>query len=137
MTVVFVETEPNGLATMVGELIRANLERDPERQRLLRGASVGLTAPDAGVSVTLHVARGGPVTIANGRVGAKPDLRIRADSHALLELASAPLRFGFPDPLRREGRAVIRKLFAGEVRVAGMLLHPRKLARFTMLMSVA
>lgn len=136
MIVEYVDSEPNGLAAMVGGMIEANLERDPERQRLLRRASIGLRAPDADVSVTLLLERG-RVRVANGPVERRPDIRIRADSSALIELTSVPLRFGLPDVLTREGRSVVRKLLAGEVRVAGLLRHPRKLARLNMLLSVA
>ena len=136
MIVEYVDSEPNGLAAMVGGLIEANLERDPERQRLLRRASIGLTAPDVGVAATLLLERG-RVRVANGPVARRPDVRIRADSGALIELTSVPLRFGFPDVLTREGRSVVRKLLSGEVRVAGLVRHPRKLARLNMLLSVA
>ncbi len=137
MMVEFLDAEPNGLASMVGGLIESNLERDPARWRLLRPAVIALTAPDAGVSVTLRLAPGS-VRVANGAPeSARPDVRVRADSGALLELASVPLRFGLPDLLNRHGRAVARRVLDGEILVAGMLRHPRKLARLNLLLSVA
>ena len=52
------------------------------------------------------------VRIGDGDV---PDahLRIRADSGRLLDLTTAPLRFGLPDLLRPEGRSIVRDLLAG------------------------
>lgn len=137
MTVQFADGEPNGLASMVGGLIEANLERDPKRRRLLKPGRVAVAAPDAGVSVTIRFAPG-RVWVANGlRRPPPPQLRVRADSATLLELSSAPLRLGLPDPLTAEGRRLLGKLLSREIRVAGLLLHPLMLARFNKLLSAA
>jgi hypothetical protein len=44
-----------GLAGIVEELVRQNLERDPSRRRLLRPTIVVLEASDAGVVATVRV----------------------------------------------------------------------------------
>lgn len=136
MTVEFIDPEPNGLAEMVGGMIEANLDRHPKRRSLLKPAVVDLTATDAGVSVTLRFAAG-RVEVANGSASGRADLRIRADSRDLLQLSAAPLRFGLPDVFTSAGRRVVRKLLSGEVKVKGLLRHPRKLARLTSVLSVA
>jgi hypothetical protein len=59
-----------------------------------------------------------------------------APADRVLALAAAPLRAGLPDPLRRDGRAALADVLRGRVRVHGMLRHPRRLARFTSLLSV-
>jgi hypothetical protein len=128
------DPEPNGLATLVGGIIQSNLDRDPERARLLRRATIWVTSTDAGVSMSLRLTRTG-VQVANGRVG-RPDLRIVGSSQTLVELSSVPLRLGLPDLLTREGRVVARKLLSGEIRAAGLFIHPRKLARLNLLLSV-
>lgn len=135
MIVRFVDAEPNGLAEMLGGLLEANLTRDPRRRALLRPAVVDLTATDAGVSATLRFA-GGRVEVANGSSNGRADLRVRANSSELLHLSAAPLRFGLPDIFTAGGRRVVGKLLSGDVRVQGMLRHPRKLARLTSLLSV-
>ena len=135
MSVTVVGPEPSGLASMVAELIDQNLARDPERRRLLRRSVVVLDAPDAEVTVFLRVDPEG-VRVGDGDV---PDahLRIRADSERLLDLTTAPLRFGLPDATTREGRAIVRDLLAGRLRIRGLLGHPLRLARLTKLLSVA
>ena len=135
MRVVYGTDEPGGLATMIGGLIDQNLERDPTRRRLLRLSSATITIPDAGVAITVRTSRGG-VEI---RDGADPaaHVAITADSERLLGLASAPLRFGLPDPFDPRGRAVLRDVVSGRVRIRGMLMHPRRLARLSALLSVA
>ena len=134
MSVVLVDREPSGLATMLAGLIEQNLERDPSRRRLLHPVLVSITAPDAGVSVTLRI---GPerVEVADG-ADPTAELAIRADSSHLLALTAAPLRFGLPDPLRPSGREVLRDVAARRVRIRGMLMHPRVLARVSSLLSV-
>jgi len=135
VTVELLDPEPNGLASMVAGLIEANLARQPGRRSLLKPAVIDLTAPDADVAVTIRV-EPGRVTVANGRASGAADLRVRADSGMLLELAATPLRLGLPDPLSAQGRRLVRMLLGGRVRVSGMLRHPRKLARLNRLLSV-
>lgn len=135
MTVTVVGPEPSGLASMVAELVEQNLIRVPERRALLRPSVVVLDAPDADVTVFLRIASG-EVRVGDGDV---PDahLRIRADSGSLLDLTTAPLRFGLPDLLRPEGRSIVRDLLARRLRIEGLARHPLRLARLTELLSVA
>lgn len=133
--VTYADPEPNGLATILGGLIEANLGVHPERGALLeRPATYAITAPDAGVGVTIALAPGA-VTIRNGVVGS-PDIRVEAASDNLIGLSAVPLRLGLPDPMTREGREVNRKLFKGELKVHGLWLHPAKLARLNKLLTV-
>lgn len=135
MTIKVVGGEPSGLASMVADLIEQNLARDPTRTALLRRSVAVLDAPDADVTVFLRIERDG-VRVGDGDV---PDahLRIRSDSGRLLDLTTAPLRAGLPDPLRPEGRAIVGDLLRGRIRIRGLLRHPLRLARLTKLLSVA
>lgn len=137
MKVEYSNPEPNGLAAMLGGLIEANLGRHPDRRSLLKPAVIELTAPDAGVSVSLALSPD-RVVVSNGSApGRRPHVRIRAESDALLALSSVPLRFGLPDPLTREGRRVLGDVLRGRIRIAGLLLHTRSLTRLSKLLSVA
>ena len=135
MTVTVVGPEPSGLASMVADLIGQNLARDPTRRTLLRPTVAVLDAPDADVTVFLRIGRD-DVRVGDGDV---PDahVRIRSDSGRLLDLTTAPLRFGFPDLLTAEGRSIVRDLLLRRIRIRGLLRHPLRLARLTMLLSVA
>src|SRR5436190_24364185 len=119
---------------MLGGLIEANLEAHPERGALLKPAVIGITAPDADVSVTITMAPG-RVGMANGIQG-KPDLFVQADSEILIELSSVPLRFGLPDNMTKGGREVTGRLFKGTIKVKGMSRNLGKLARLNKLLSV-
>jgi len=134
LEVVLADVEPSGLALMLAGLLEANLARRPERAALLRPAVVEVDAADAGVAVTVRL-DGGGVRVSNRAAAPRPDVRVRASGHDLLALSAAPLRFGFPDPLRREGRAVLRRIASRQVRVSGMLRHPVVLSRFSRLLS--
>lgn len=135
MKVVYGTDEPSGLATMVGGLIDQNLERDPTRRRLLRPSSATITVPDADVAITVRMGPGGVEVID----GADPaaHVAITADSHRLLGLTCAPLRFGLPDPFDLRGRAVLRDVLSRRIRVRGLISHPRRLACLSALLSVA
>jgi hypothetical protein len=135
VTVTVVGSESSGLATLLAELIEQNLARDPFRRRLLRPCVAALEASDADVTVHVRI-DAGAARIGDGDV---PDahLRVRADGERLLALTSARLRLGLPDPIHRDGRAVLRDLLLRRIRVRGLVRHPIRLARFTSLLSVA
>lgn len=133
--VAYADAEPNGLASMVGGLIEANLQRHPVRTRLLRRAVIDLVALDADVAVSLAIGRE-DVRVANGLADGRADVRVTTDSLSLVELAGAPLRFGFPDVFHPEGRTLVRKILGREIRVEGLLRHPLRLSRITRLLSV-
>ena len=126
--------DPSGLAELVAGLLSQHLAREPARATLLERSVVVLSMPDAGVAVTVRLAPG-RVQVADG-VAPDAHLRVVAAADRVLALAAAPLRAGLPDPLRREGRAALADVLRGRVRVHGMLRHPRRLARFTALLSV-
>lgn len=131
--VVYADPVPSGLASMLGSLIEQNLARDPGRGRLLKPGVFTIEAPDAGAAVTLHVGSGG-VRVKEG-VDPAALVRVRADSARLLAIAGAPLRFGLPDLLRPQGRAVVANILRRRVRIAGLLGHPVLVARLTTLLS--
>lgn len=135
MRVEYADEHPNGLATMVGGLIQANLDRHPERRSLLHPAVVELAAPDAEVAIgiTLSPRR---VVVSSGSPPGRRDIRVRADSTELVLLSSVPLRLGMPDPFSAGGRQAIGTVFSRRIRISGALRHPVTLTRLTRLLSV-
>ncbi|GIU98692.1 MAG: hypothetical protein KatS3mg014_0308 [Actinomycetota bacterium] len=134
MNVRYRDVEPEGLAALVGGLLEANLRADPRRARLLRPARVEIRAQDAGASVLVELRPDG--VLVTGSADGEVDVRVAADAARLVELVAAPLRFGLPDPLRPEGRAVLRSLVRREIRIRGLLRHPLVLTRLARLLSV-
>jgi hypothetical protein len=135
MKVQYPDPEPNGLATMLGGLIEANLAAHPERAALLQKRAVyAIEALDVDVAVSIRLYRG-TVTIRNGIIG-RPDVIITAQSNDLMGMSSVPLRFGLPDMRTSEGRALNRRLLKRQLRVKGLLAHPGKLARLNRLLAV-
>jgi hypothetical protein len=128
------DSEPNGLAHMLGGLIQQNLDRDPNLARYLDGSVVAIEASDAAVAVTIRL-NPDIVVVSNG-VAADAQVIVTASSERLLGLASAPLRFGLPDAFSRHGRVVLGDVVARRVRMAGMVRYPRRLSRLTRILSV-
>jgi hypothetical protein len=135
VTVEYPNTEPNGLASMLGGIMEGNLAVHPERERLLTDVcTYGIRAPDVDVAVSIRLAPG-KITVRNGIVG-KPDILVQADSDTLVGLSSVPLKFGLPGIGTKEGREINKKLLKGQLKVKGLLLHPRKLATLNKLLTV-
>jgi hypothetical protein len=129
------DPEPNGLASMLGGILKGNLAAHPHRERLLAGVSTyAIRATDIGVDVSIRLAPG-KITVRNGIVG-RPQVMVESDADTLVGLSSVPLKFGLPDIGTKEGREVNGKLLRRRLRVKGLLLHPGKLARLNKLLSV-
>jgi hypothetical protein len=131
----YLDSEPSGLASMIGGIIEGNLAAHPERAALLRPAVVGILATDAGVAITIRLAPK-RITVANGLLG-RPQVVVETDSETLAEMSSVPLRFGLPDAMTPEGRETTRKLMRRELRVHGLVRHPGIVSRLNRLLSVS
>src|SRR5580692_8583398 len=123
--------EDNGLASMLADLVRQNLEAKPHKQgdfRALAG-SIAIVADDADVALTLRFDHG-KLTIHDGIVGI-PDVTIRGSSDMILALSnmplSTPLALPFPSPRDKEGmktvRSVMGALTQGKFHIYGMAFH--------------
>ena len=136
--------EENGLAVMVADLVRQNLESKPQKVRDLEAMQgrIALLAEDADVALTLRFDQGNLV-VYDGVVGV-PDVVVRASSDVILALSNMPLtrRWGLPVPAYRdkEGRGVVREVAAamrnGTMKVDGAALHAPLMLRLTRIMSV-
>lgn len=133
MSVSYLDDDPSGLPQMLGDLIQQNLVRDPARRRLLKPGSVVIEAVDADVAATLRFSPG-EVQIAWGE-DPHADVTVRAEGRALLDLLGVRQRFGFADPLTREGRAILWGTLRGEIRVRPLIRRLPTLRRLTMLLS--
>ena len=99
--------EENGLAIMLGDLVRQNLEAKPNKMAdfdALEGR-VSIVADDADVALTLVFERraAGSLTIHDGIVGI-PDVTIRGPSEAILALSNMPLATPIRPPAAEPGR---------------------------------
>jgi len=95
---------------------------------------VALEAADAEVSATLLFNRGSCI-IYNGTDG-KPDVRITADSEAILELSAVKIVAGMPFYLDETGLSVLSKILSRDIKIEGLLFHPLSLNLLTIVLSV-
>jgi hypothetical protein len=136
--------EDNGLALMLADLVRQNLDAKPHKKGDFAaiGGVVSIVADDADVALTLRFDRG-RLTIHDGIVGI-PDMTIRGPSDTILALSNLPLttRLGLPLPSPRDReamktvRAVFEAMRGGKFHVYGMAFHLPMLMRLTRVMSV-
>ena len=135
----FVVTDPglDGLGAMLADLVRANIEADPSRARLLHGVSgkVNVRARDAEVEVGMEF-RGGQLHVRSAPF-TDAKLAIDCDADTLMGMSSVPLRFGMPDVAQAEGRIVVKKMFRGDLKVRGILRGMPLMIRLQKLLSVA
>jgi hypothetical protein len=136
--------EDNGLASMLAELVRQNLDAKPHKQRDFRAlaGAIAIVAEDADVALTLLFDHG-KLTIHDGIVGI-PDVTIRGSSDTIMALSNSPVsaRLGlpFPDPRDKEGVAVSRSvreaMKSGRFHIYGLAFHLPMMLRLTRVMSV-
>jgi hypothetical protein len=152
--------EDNGLASMLADLVRQNLESKPHKVAdfdALEG-TVAIVAEDADVCLTLRFVRGeargvgsgvgtrgggGRLTIHDGIVGI-PDVAIRATSDLIIALSnmplSTPLALPIPDPRDKDAVATVKSVMAAmrtkDFQMHGALLHPGLVMRLTRVMSI-
>jgi hypothetical protein len=129
--------DENGLAVMLADLLRQNLDQKPHKFRDLAAITgrIAILAEDAEVAMTLRFDHG-DLTVYDGVVGV-PDVVVRASSDVILALSNVPLtrRFGLPIPAARdkEGRKTLSEVLGamrkgtldvtGAARNAAMMLH--------------
>jgi hypothetical protein len=125
-----------GLAEMMFNLIRQNLEQKPQRLSSFKAlnSNVVITARDIDITVTLAFKRG-ELTIYNGIVG-KPDLKIIADHDAILGLTLVNICMGLPNYFDKTGRGIFKNLLLGSLKIEGMLRHPLQLIHLSKIFSV-
>ncbi len=137
--------EDNGLAHMLCDLVRQNLEAKPHKKgdfEALEG-NVSIVADDADVALTMRFESGGKLRIHDGIVGI-PDVTIRGPSDAVLALSNMPLatRLGLPipDPRDREAVKTVKTVMGamrdGKLHVYGMAFHLPLVMRLTKVMSI-
>lgn len=132
------DAEDNGLAHMVAELIRQNIEDQPSKADTLRRmrGRVAIVADDAGVAMTLLFDRGS-LRVRDGIVGI-PDMTVRADSEQVVAMSQIEFTSaGLPDPRGAHLREVVSASFKGGIQVFGALGNLPLALRLTRLMSVS
>ncbi|MBK8216311.1 MAG: hypothetical protein IPK71_21475 [Myxococcales bacterium] len=133
--------EENGLASMLAELVRQNLDAKPHKLKdfyALRG-SYAIVADDADVALTLRFAFG-HLTVHDGIVSV-PDVTIRATSDVVMALSNMPVGpFGLPIPENDMQRDVLKQamsaLRAKSFQIYGGFAHFAMLQRLTRVLSV-
>jgi len=130
------EAKDVGLAEMVFNLIRQNLEQKPQKLPSFQAldSNVVIVARDIDITVSLAF-KGGKLTIYHGIIG-KADLKIIADHDAILDLSLVNILKGLPNFFDETGRAILKKLFLGNLKIEGMLRHPLQLIYLTKIFSV-
>ena len=130
------EAKEVGLAEIMFNLIRQNLEQKPQRLSSFEAlnSNVVIVARDIDITMTLAFKKG-ELTIYNGIVG-KVDLKTIADHDAILGVSLVKICKGLPNYFDRTGRDIVRKLLVGNLKIEGMLKNPFQLIHLTKIFSV-
>jgi hypothetical protein len=130
------EAKDVGLADMVFNLIRQNLEQRPHKLSSFKALhfNVVIVARDIDITITLVFSRG-ELTIYNG-IARKADLKIIADHDAILALSLINIFMGLPNYFDETGRDILKKLIRGSLKIEGLLKHPLQLVHLTKIFSV-
>jgi len=112
--------EENGLATMVADLVRQNLEAHPQRLADLSRLDLwlGIEATDVEVGLTL-VFSPGRLTVVDG-ILPRAEALVTATSDAILDLSLLRIgRRGLPVLWDKPGRKVAGRFLRGELKLRG------------------
>ena len=133
---VLTEASEIGLAVMLSDLIRQNLDQDPGKIKLFNSldARVLIEARDIRITVGLEF-RQGRLTVSKG-FSVKPDLHIIAGSSTILDLCLLKIKFGLPYFFDGAGSKVLKKLLIRELIIKGLFRHFAVLVKLTKLFSV-
>ena len=125
-----------GLAEMLFNLIRQNLDQDPGKIKLFNSfdAKVVIEAQDIQILIGLEFKQG-VLTVSEG-TSLQPDLHIITDSATILDLCLLKIKFGFPYFFDGAGFKVLKKLLTRQLIIKGMLRHFSTLVKLTRLFSV-
>jgi hypothetical protein len=134
--------EANGLACMLADLLRQNLESKPSKLKdfFRMHGDVGIVAEDADIALTLRF-RQGTLTLFEGLIGV-PDLTVRGSADVIMSLSNLPLFLGLPLPSPRDRasvapfREMVRAMVRGDLHSYGMATSPRLFLQVTRVMSV-
>jgi hypothetical protein len=130
----------NPLALLVADLIRQNLEANPEKVAVMEALHLVITirAHDLDAEVTLVFA--GPRGLdVHHEAPVAPQVTIHADSESILDLARLSVHRGTGLPVLWDdlGRSIVQRLLRGTMRITPFGRHLGKLTRLLNVMSVA
>ncbi len=130
------EASEIGLAVMLSDLIRQNLDQDPEKRKHFNSldARVLIEARDIRITVGLEFKQG-RLTVSEGSP-LLPDLHIIADSATILDLCLLKIKFGLPYFFDGAGSKVLKKLLTRELIIKGLFRHFFTLVKLTKIFSV-
>ena len=130
------EASEIGLAVMLSDLIRQNLEENPGKKKDFNSldAKVIIEARDIQIIVGLEFKQG-RLTISKG-FSLRPDLHIITDSATILALCLVKIKLGLPYFFDTNGFKILKKLLAGRLIIKGLLSHFFVLVKLTKVFSV-
>ena len=136
MELVVTTPDASPLGQMIADLVKTNIDKEPARAHLVRGVAgrININATDVGSEIGMLFTGTG---LRIGPALPAPDLEVVCDAQTLMELASVKLRFGRPDPMTPQGRAILGKMMRKDLVVHGMVAHPKLLTRLQKLFTVA
>jgi len=125
-----------GLAEMLFNLIRQNLEQNPEKIKDFNSldAKVVIEAQDIQILIGLEFKQGA-LTVSEG-TSLQPDLHIITDSATILDLCLLKIKFGLPYFFDANGFKVFKKLLTRKLIIKGLFHHFSTLVKLTELFSV-
>jgi hypothetical protein len=117
------DAEEVGLAVMVADLIRQNIEAKPAKKKYLNklGKNISINAVDAGVSITLKFNKG-KLSI-SGKEEKSAHVKITTDSQTILDLSAIRIIAGIPWFFDSTGLKIVKKMLSGKLKIQGIFAH--------------
>jgi hypothetical protein len=124
---------PNGISPSLFGLIERGVERRPSVVQSLE-ARIELRFDEGFAPIQISFESDGIlVEDAADDSDWSPDVVIRGSLPDVVQLASAPLKGGIPNPVNKRGRAALARVAGGRVRIEGRRLLARRLLQLLQL----
>ncbi len=118
---------PNGISASMYGLVERGLARRPKIAKVIRGTvEIRFKEDFAPVRVRFGAKE---VLVEDAARSAKADLVIQGSLPDVVQLASAPLFGGVPNPADARGRAALARMAGGRVKIEGSPLLARRLLK--------
>jgi hypothetical protein len=128
----------NGLAVIIFDLIRQNIESDPQRKKIISeiNTKIGIVAKDESSEVKITLSFDNNKCLIFDGFYNNPEIVIETDYETLLVLPRIPMFAGYPVLTGRASLNMVLNILRGKLNIKGLVFHVFDLIKLLRLITV-